>query len=365
MARKKKYTKTILKKIYKSLQNLNKSVQKKRLIYDCNQKIKNLQDGTETLSGQNEKEIREFFKPYCKISTEWHKWYSSKNDVFDVRYIPEDKFYTDIEPCLNNLDFSKALEDKNLYDLIFHDESVALPETIIRKINGYLCDGNFNPVDIKQASAICLQEQEVVIKKSIGSGGGHGVEIIGRDALAGHFEEMISSFDENFVVQKVIKQHPNLSKIHCNSVNTIKILSILWNNEIRILSSVLRMGIDGKRVDNQSSGGISVGIDKNGRLNNYAYTMKGERYTKHPNTQFVFEGSDVPFYTQIAENAEKLHKRFAHFALISWDFAVDENGPILIEYNLSSQEINFHQLNNGALFGELTEKVLAKCYSNK
>ena len=52
-----------------------------------------------------------------------------------------------------------------------------------------------------------------------------------------------------------------------------------------------------------------------------------------------------------------------YFGIISWDFAVNENGmPILIEYNLGYPDVMIYQMNNGALFGDKTEDVLKYCY---
>lgn len=55
------------------------------------------------------------------------------------------------------------------------------------------------------------------------------------------------------------------------------------------------------------------------------------------------------------------------FRLISWDIAIDENdSPVLIEANLFVGELEFHQLNNGPIFGEETEDILKEVFqSNK
>ncbi len=60
------------------------------------------------------------------------------------------------------------------------------------------------------------------------------------------------------------------------------------------------------------------------------------------------------------------HERMGHFRLISWDVAIGENNePILIEANLRNGECDFHQLNNGPLFGELTDRVLTEVFGRK
>ena len=56
---------------------------------------------------------------------------------------------------------------------------------------------------------------------------------------------------------------------------------------------------------------------------------------------------------------KKAHKMLSRFGIISWDFAVDENSePILIEYNLNYPDVMIYQMNNGPLFGDLTQTIL-------
>jgi D-alanine-D-alanine ligase-like ATP-grasp enzyme len=53
----------------------------------------------------------------------------------------------------------------------------------------------------------------------------------------------------------------------------------------------------------------------------------------------------------------------AHFKLIGWDMAVDENNePVFIEYNTFP---GANQLTNGPAFGDLTEKVLEEYFINR
>ena len=57
--------------------------------------------------------------------------------------------------------------------------------------------------------------------------------------------------------------------------------------------------------------------------------------------------------------AKRLATRLGHFRVVSWDIAVGANyEPILIEFNAFTQSIDYHQLNNGPLFGEFTDEVI-------
>ena len=60
---------------------------------------------------------------------------------------------------------------------------------------------------------------------------------------------------------------------------------------------------------------------------------------------------------------DKAALRIPHFRLVSWDIALREDGePVLIEANFYDGEIDFHQLNNGPLFGEDTEAILREVF---
>jgi hypothetical protein len=59
------------------------------------------------------------------------------------------------------------------------------------------------------------------------------------------------------------------------------------------------------------------------------------------------------------ETFKVAHMRMAHSKLVSWDIAVGRDGqPILVEANLYCGGLKALQLNNGPLFGDLTDQVL-------
>ena len=178
-------------------------------------------------------------------------------------------------------------------------------------------------------------------------------------------EEILMQYDKNYIVQELVKQNEDLNKIHSKSINTIRVISLLRNGEVIILSSVLRMGMNDSRVDNFSSGGVACGIDENGCLKKYAYNKKGEKFEEH-HPGFKFEGYEIKGYEKIIEIVKEQHKRFGHFKLISWDFAINENyEPVFIEFNLKRGSVRLHQMCNGPIFGDLTDEILEEVFKNK
>lgn len=142
-------------------------------------------------------------------------------------------------------------------------------------------------------------------------------------------------------------------------------MSLIINNKVNILSTVLRMGVDGNKVDNASVGGITCGVKENGQPKDVSYSATGIKYEVHPQG-FRFNTYIIPNYEKVKQLVIDCHEKMAHFRLVSWDIAIGEDGePILIEANLRNGECDFHQFNNGPLFGELTETVLGEIFKCK
>lgn len=319
---------------------------------------------TDTMSLEYKKEIKKYWQQYTRhINPLWHKLYSSRTGICDVRFIPDHIYYTVIDQHFNNRKYYWGVNDKNYFQLWFPDAKQ--PKAVVRKINDIFYNENYELLTPAQAIELCLLQNRLVIKPSLASCGGKGIVFWNKDEGKEKLNKSILDGMNNLIIQEVIVQHEALSIIHTSSINTIRIMSLLFKGEVHILSSVLRMGINGKQVDNLSSGGIACGIEKNGRLKNVAYSDEGTRYEKHPQG-FDFKKWMVPSYKEAVELVKREAAKMAHFKLVSWDIAIDREGiPILIEANLRKGGCNMHQMNNGPLFGDLTDEVLSEVYKVK
>ena len=135
------------------------------------------------------------------------------------------------------------------------------------------------------------------------------------------------------------------------------------DEEVKAMSSILRMGVGKSQVDNLSSGGIAMGIDCNGVLKGKAFSGEGKCYERHPDGVDLV-GIAVPAYNECLEICKATAPRFARFSrLISWDFSVGIDGkPILIEANLHWGGLDSHQMCNGPIFKdeETTKRMIQK-----
>jgi len=315
-------------------------------------------------------EINRYWDQYGeKIDLMWHKAYIATTNIKDVKFIPENIFYKKIEPTLNKTSLSRAYSDKNIYDKLF--KKFKMPGTIIRNIHGDFYDKNYNKIDLNTAISIVLNKlrvhKRVVIKPSIETGGGKGVAILDEnDDIDGDFiSDLLFKYGQDFIIQNYLKQHIFMKKIHSNSLNTIRIMTLRLNGNIYILSSIIRMGNNGSLVDNASAGGLTCGINHEGKLNDFATDhLKYQKYESHPFSDFIFKDSYVPNIDNVFKLTKKAHRELLHFDIVSWDLAIEETGnPYLIEVNLRFQDINFHQRNNGPLLDKYTNKVLDKIYN--
>lgn len=175
-----------------------------------------------------------------------------------------------------------------------------------------------------------------------------------KDATVNEFKEFLERIDwKKYVAQNYVMQHPLLSSIYGNSINTLRLVTI-WdkrNNVVVPLSGCLRVGANGNVVDNWTAGGLAVGIDMStGKMSKYAFYKygKGTKTTQHPNTNFVFEDVKVPFFEQALELALRLHERLKPLMIIGWDIAITPQGPLFIEGN-DNAELSFMQEANGGL----------------
>lgn len=323
------------------------------------------QINTTPLSDAQKQEIISFWKPYYNIKKELH-WFEFYNTYCEDKqllkyYIPDSIYYSIIDAFYTHPKRSLDIDDKNFYDFYFYD--IKRPNTILHKANGFLLDKDYQRITIEQAVDLCKNFKSVISKKTINSEAGEGVRFFDFDSISDKelFEWLKQ--EDYFIIQEVVQQHPSLSKIYDKSINTVRIVSFMLDDGLHLLSSDFRMGRNGSRVDNLNSGGIVCGIDESGCLKEFACDSAGNRYAQHPQGT-TFKGYPIVGYSKCCDLVKELAGRLVGVSqLLSWDFAIGPDGePILIEVNLTYGGVDHHQINNGPIFGELTEKVLKQVF---
>lgn len=341
-----------------------------RLAYgrDC---LENKLKNSISISDSEREEIDAFWAPYLTAEQRNkfidYRYYDVYKKVLRegerlCEYMPEDFYALFIDEYFGNPQHSNPCDDKNLYDLYFHN--VNRPRTIFRKVKNMFLDKEYDEISLDEAIAMAREQGEVIIKPSRFSYSGRGLIFWSpsRDDESIIKDHLINCGD--VVCEEVLKQHPEMSKLNPTSLNTVRIMTLIFQGKVNVLSSVVRMGMRGKRVDNFTNGGIGCGIKSNGQLKNVAYDYQANRYDKHPSGT-IFESVTIPNYNECIELVTHLAKQiYAISRLISWDLAIDESGhPSLVEMNFPGG-LDIHQLCNGPIYREMTEDVLTEVFNN-
>jgi hypothetical protein len=316
------------------------------------------------------RKIDNYFTRYGKkINKYWHYCYANASGIYSEKYIPEIIYYNEIELFLNREEMASGYDDKNIYDKLFPD--VLKPVSKIRCINGVFYDKDYKKLKQPAAGLSFLEtDREYIIKPSIDGQGGRGVHKLIRNknrvrlnSKEYDIADLPHVYNRDFLIQEIIQQHENLNKVYSKSLNTIRVISLRQDEEIVLLSAIIRFGNNGAFIDNESSGGLSCGIQDDGILKNFAVGKKLDKHMKHPYTETAFEGTVIPNFSKVKNLVKKLHQKLLYFDIVSWDIAINQDAePVLIEMNLMEQGINFHQATNGPLFGDLTDEILGEVY---
>ena len=305
--------------------------------------------------------MKEFYAPYCKFDTVSHLLYLQSTGVFSEKFLPTEVYYNYVDEYFNNIKEARFLDNKCYYKKLF--PGMNQPIGVVAKIGKNWFDENDNIISYEKVKEIVANQDELFLKAAVESCGGRGVSYISKEK--GDMVEQFENFKCNvdFIAQKPIKQHKNMSYVNESSVNTIRVISMLNEDGVKIYSIVVRAGQKGDKCDNSTAGGVSIGVDENGNLKEYGYDAKGNRWNVHPTNGFKFGGHPLPSFDKIKEFVKKAHPMVPHFRLVSWDISVEENGePILLETNLCQGSLDLHQFNNGPLFGDDTKKILDEVF---
>lgn len=150
-----------------------------------------------------------------------------------------------------------------------------------------------------------------------------------------NFKEIYQSLRRNkqYLIEEYIKQHHDLNRLYPKSVNSLRIISFLDdNNEIQIIRTIIKFGTTGD-IDNHVAGGMYTFIDEKGVVLYPAADDFGNAYEKHPVTNVNIVGFRIPYYQEALELIKKAGKIIPQIRYVGWDVAISETGPLIIEGN--------------------------------
>jgi len=212
--------------------------------------------------------------------------------------------------------------------------------------------------------AFCDDKESVFVKTPY-SFGGQGIGEISITPYINYnalFDELMKSGQT--LVEEKICQHEKMSSLHPDSINTIRIVTVLYNGEVHILSRILRMGQKGSVIDNITSGGIYAPVDEKGVITHPAFCDKtGESFSVHPTTRVYLLGFQVPYFDEAIKLVKEIALSEKNMGYVGWDVAITPDGPLIVEgNNLPSYEImqNYKHRDNDEGLLPTVEKIIGK-----
>lgn len=139
------------------------------------------------------------------------------------------------------------------------------------------------------------------------------------------------------VLEEYIVQHPRISEIYNQSVNTLRIHTIRNEREIRtVFLPLLSIGAAGSITDHPiCNKALRILLAEDGTIISGVDRWKCyEKMDCHPDTGYrVIPGEKLPYVREASELCLKAALRFPELRYLGWDVAITENGPVIVEVN--------------------------------
>jgi hypothetical protein len=244
--------------------------------------------------------------------------------IFDFVRLSRKQRKTFVTRGINN-EFIRKLNDRNSY-YKFEDKSV------FNEIFSEFVKRDW--VKLKAGEEMPPFAHEYAISKPINAICGQGIEKV-------KVSEIVAC-DYDRIVEEVIKQHEAVGRLHPQSVNTLRFMTILGEGNPdeggqartgTVLLRAIRVGSGGSVVDNFNAGGMFTLLDESGTIVSDAVNKNAQMFDSHPDSGIVFKGYEIPFFAQAQEMIIAAAKVVPEIRYVSWDVAISPDGPVLIEGN--------------------------------
>ncbi len=177
------------------------------------------------------------------------------------------------------------------------------------------------------------KKHPVFMGKPVDGQCGYGIEVV--DSTD---KELKDVYDEllrkgQVLCEERIQQNEELNRLYPCSINTIRVVTCNKNGNVHILFTALRIGNNGKHVDNFNNGGMFSVIDEDGVIRKPAIDKEGTEYTVHPYTGTDIIGFRIPMFKEIVAECKEVAKITPQVGLTGWDMCVTTTGIDIVEGN--------------------------------
>lgn len=150
--------------------------------------------------------------------------------------------------------------------------------------------------------------------------------------------EVAANGENGYVFQDVVTQHPAINAlIGSQNVSTLRVVTVVENEQPKVLYTVWKLGSDKAMSDNfWQAGSLIAHVDEtNGKVLKcrHGSGMATRWLENHPVTELPIVGTHVPNFAAAVELALLAHSAFPINGILGWDIALTPTGACLIECN--------------------------------
>lgn len=247
--------------------------------------------------------------------------------LFYFEDLTDDEKSTYITQAVNKR-YIKDLNDPKYYNVL--DDKAKFLNTYKDFINRDFIDLRVNDFD---DFISFVNKHPLFIAKPLDGLCGYGVELIdsSNQDLKSLYNKLIDN-GQKLLEEKII-QNEEINKIYDKSINTIRVVTLNKNDDVKILFTAMRIGNNNKVVDNFNNGGLMAVIDDDGVIRKPVLDKDNRVYDSHPMTGSKIVGFAIPRFNEIIDLCKKLAKVTPELGLVGFDIAVTDTGLDVVEGN--------------------------------
>ena len=175
------------------------------------------------------------------------------------------------------------------------------------------------------------------------------LDIGGRKASVLPFaREVAALYPNGWMIQEQLRQPPQIEALIGPGIGTVRLVTLWEATGPQVLYSVWRHPAPGTWVDAAIHGHPNVGcaLDANGTV---ISAQAGDLLTGHPVTHSLINphlplvGFTLEQWSGITAIGCAAHRLFPGHALIGWDFAMTDRGPVICEVNCNPLHMSYQR----------------------
>lgn len=168
--------------------------------------------------------------------------------------------------------------------------------------------------------------------------------------LEDFLENIARHYSDGYVFQMFGVPHPAVRAICGDRIATVRIVTIMIDGEPRLFRACWKVPTGGNMADNFWRPGnmlAKIDLDKGKVVRAISGAgLELIEHERHPDTGAQLKGCDVPLWPELLKLALEGAKLMQHVAMIGWDMAALEGGPMIIEMN-ERPDLFLNQLADG------------------